>query len=250
MRQTMGWSTPDKIIVRGKDLAEELIGQVTFAEMFCLELEGTLPDPGRARVVDAVLVTLMEHGITANSLAARLTHLAAPESLQGAVAAGILGAGDRFLGAIEGCARILQGISAQREDDLDTQISDYLDGVWAAGQKVPGIGHPVHKPVDPRTPALFRLAEEELGTTTHVEILRGIQQAAEKRWERVLPINADGAIAAVLSDAGFPWQICRGFAIVARAAGLVGHVRDELASPIASDVWALVEDRTEYVDPA
>lgn len=250
MKQTMGHSEPDQIIVRGKDLCEEIIGKVDFASMFFLELTGRLPTRGEARVIDAVLVTLMEHGITGTAIATRLTYLGAPNALQGAVAAGILGAGDVFLGAIEEGARVLQELAREPEGEPRARAIDtYLTGVMEAGGKVPGIGHPVHKPADPRTRVLFDLSAEALGRTTHSDVMVALQARAEERYGRMLPINADGAIAAILSDVGFDWRICRGFAVVARAAGLVGHIHDEIKSPIAMGVWNLAEEQVIYEDP-
>lgn len=250
MQQTMGHSEPGRIIVRGKDLCEELIGKVDFSSMFYLELTGRLPSKGEARVVDAVLVTLMEHGITGTALATRLTYLASPTSLQGAVAAGILGAGEVFLGAIEQCARVIQELVLVEDDAERAQaIDDYLEGVRAVRGKIPGLGHFLHKPVDPRHPVLFALSKAELGVTRHADVLTELQTRAEALYGRSLPINADGAIAAVLSDAGFDWTVCRGFAVVARSAGLVGHIRDEAKHPIAKALWDLAEQRVEYRDP-
>lgn len=250
MKQTMGHSEPDHITIRGKDLCTELIGKVDFASMFFLELTGRLPSAGEAKVVDAVLVTLMEHGITGTAIATRLTYLGAPDALQGAVAAGLLGAGDVFLGAIDKGARVLQDLAGHpRGADRDQAIEAYLDGVAARGARVPGIGHPVHKPVDPRVEVLFAISAEALGHRTHPEVLVALQRRAAEKFGRVLPINADGAIAAMLSDVGFDWRICRGFAVVARSAGLVGHVHDEIRSPIAMDIWNLTEQHATYEHP-
>jgi citrate synthase len=250
MKQTMGHSEPDRITIRGKDLCDEIIGKLDFASMFFLELTGRAPTTGEARVVDAVLVTLMEHGITGTAIATRLTYLGAPNALQGAVASGLLGAGDVFLGAIDNGARVLQELARQPEGEArDQAIEDYLDDVAARNGRVPGIGHPVHKPVDPRVEVLFALSEEALGHRTHPDVMVALQRRAAEKFGRVLPINADGAIAAILSDVGFDWRICRGFAVVARSAGLVGHIHDEMHSPIAMDVWNLTEEQTTYEHP-
>lgn len=248
--QTMGHSEPDRITVRGLDLCTEVIGKIDFSSMFFLELTGRLPSPGEARVVDAVLVTLVEHGLTPTALATRLTHLGAPGAMQGAVAAGLLGAGEVFLGAIEQCAKVLQELTAVEDPGARTAaIDDYLADIKARRAKVPGIGHPIHKPIDPRTPVLLELGREALGVDKHARTLLELQAAAERELGRVLPINADGAIAAILSDAGFDWSVCRGFAIVARSAGLVGHVQDESRNPIAKRLWDLAEEHVAYRDP-
>lgn len=175
--------------------------------------------------------TGLDTAITAGVLAARLTYLDSPSALQGAVAAEILGAGETFLGATEQCARTLQELAGTGD------IDGYLDGVVAAGKRVPGIGHPFHKPVDPRTPVLFALAEELLDDTPHCQLLVALQERAAERFGKVLPVNADGATAAIHSDVGLSWQVCRGFAVVSRSAGIVGHLHDEVTAPIGKAVW-------------
>lgn len=249
MQQRMGHSEPDQIVVRGLDLCEQVIGTLDFGGMVFLEIVGRTPSSEEAAMVNAVLVTLTEHGITANSLAARLTYLAAPEAMQGAVAAGILGAGSRFLGAIEECARTLQSLAGPGADGRVERVRAYVEQAHRDRLKIAGIGHPVHKPDDPRTERLYRLADELGIPDAHRSLTRELRVIAEETFGRVLPINADGAIAAILSDMGFPWQVCRGFAIIARSAGLVGHVWDEIERPIAWHVWTSSDRDLDYVDP-
>lgn len=243
--QTMGHSTPDRIVVRGHDLCEELIGKVDFGAMVFLEIVGRLPSEEEAVMVNAVLVTMAEHGVTANSIAARLTHHAAPEALQGAVAAGLLGAGSTFLGAIEECARVLQDLAA----DPTTRVRAYVEATHAANGRIPGIGHPVHKPDDPRTAKLFGLADRLGFPDTHRVVAAELRRVAEEVYDRVLPVNADGAVAAVLSDIGFPWEVCRGFAVIGRSGGLVGHIWEETRRPVARHIWSITEETLEYADP-
>jgi citrate synthase len=246
--QTMGESDAARIIVRGHDLCE-LIGEVDFGGLVFLELVGRLPSEAENKMVNAVLVTLVEHGITANSLATRLTYLASPEALQAAVAAGLLGAGSNFLGAIEGCAQVLQELGAGDPDGRPARITAYVEETRAGGGKIPGIGHPVHKPEDPRTAKLYGLADQLGFADVHRSLTKELSATAERIYERQLPINADGAIAAVLSDMGFPWEVCRGFAVIARSAGLVGHIWDERRRPIARHIWALADEAVAYADP-
>jgi citrate synthase len=246
--QTMGYSTPDRIIIRGHDLCEDLIGKVDFGAMVFLEIVGRLPSDEEAAMVNAVLVTLAEHGVTANSIATRLTHHAAPEALQGAVAAGLLGAGSTFLGAIEECAHVLQDL-AQGEGELEDRVRAYVDAMRTTRSIIPGIGHPVHKPHDPRTELLFSMADRLGFPGAHRAAAKELRRVAEEVYDRVLPVNADGAIAAVLSDVGFPWQVCRGFAVIGRSGGLVGHVMEESRRPVARHIWSIAEETLEYADP-
>lgn len=246
--QTMGYSEPDKVIVRGRDLCE-LIGSIDFGGMVFLEIVGRLPSSEETAIVNAVLVTLAEHGITANSLAARLTYVASPEALQASVAAGLLGAGSNFLGAIEGCAKVLQSLAHGEEADRRERVRSFVAKSRASSAKIPGIGHPLHKPEDPRTKKLYGLAQD-LGLSDTYRVLSvELSQVASEIYKRELPINADGAIAAVLSDVGFPWQVCRGFAVIARSAGLVGHLWDEMRHPIAREIWSLADQVVPYADP-
>ncbi|HEY5332728.1 MAG TPA: citryl-CoA lyase [Solirubrobacterales bacterium] len=246
--QTMGESDASRIVVRGHDLCD-LIGEVDFGGMVFLELVGRLPSEAENKMVNAVLVTLVEHGITANSLVTRLTYLASPEALQGAVAAGLLGAGSNFLGAIEGCAKVLQDLAAGDLDERERRVTAYVEEMRESGGRIPGIGHPVHKPDDPRTLKLYALADSLGFDDAHRGLSKELSAVAERVYERQLPINADGAIAAVLSDVGFPWEVCRGFAVIARSAGLVGHIWDERRRPIARHLWAVAEETVAYEDP-
>ena len=247
--QSMAFSETDRIVVRGYDLADELIGKVDFTSMVVLELIGRMPTPEERRIVDAVLVTVAEHGVTPSSISTRLTYMSAPEALQGAVAAGLLGAGGVFLGAMEGAAEMLQGLVEGGPDGLPDRVAAYVRGEREAGRHVPGIGHPIHRPEDPRTPVLFGLADELGFGDGHRRCLALVRVEAEAAYGTELPVNAGGAIAAVISDAGLPWRICRGLALIARAAGLVGHVMDEIESPTGRRIWNVVDEAIPYEDP-
>jgi citrate synthase len=241
----MGTSDAASITVRGHDLCEALLGRVDFASMVYLEIQGRLPAAAEATILNAILVTLAEHGLTPNALATRLTLSGAPESLQGAVAAGLLGVGDTFLGALEECARLLDGLEEPFEDSARALV----ERLRGQGRRVAGLGHPIHKPVDPRTVKLFALADELGLPDAHRRRVAALQAAAEAASGRALPINVDGACAALLNDIGVPWQTQRGIAIVARAAGLVGHAWDEMRAPVGAGVWKLAEHEVAYRDP-
>jgi citrate synthase len=246
LQQTMGASDATSITVRGHDLCEDLLGRVDFASMVYLEIQGRLPEPAHATVLDAILVTLAEHGLTPNALVTRLTLAGAPESLQGAVAAGLLGVGDTFLGAMEECARLLLTL----EDPIEQSAAQVVADVRADGRRIAGLGHPIHTPVDPRTIKLFALAESlDIDDRNRRRVL-ALQAAAETAAGRPLLVNVDGACAALLNDIGIPWQTQRGIALVARAAGLVGHAWDDMRAPIGAGVWKLAEREVGYRDPA
>lgn len=236
LRSRMGYSTPDRVVVRDLDLCSEILGRLDLGAMAFLEITGRLPSRGEARLFNALLVTLVEHGMTPQAMAARLVYLGAPEALQGAVAAGLLGVGSVFGGGAEATARMLQEAAATERD-----ASSIVAGHLAARQPIPGLGHPLHKPVDPRTPRLFAIAAEEGFAGRHVALLQAIAAEAELRTGRNLPINATGAIGALMTELGFDWRLCRGIAVIGRAVGLVGHIAEELREPMARTLW----ERTE-----
>jgi citrate synthase len=187
-------------------------------------------------MVDAILVALMEHGITPSTLAARLVLDGAPEATQGAVAAGLLAVGSRFLGTVEQSADLLQRIVAAGDSVEDTARSE-VRRVRAAGDRVPGLGHNLHGQSDPRVAVLSDIARDLGLRAAHAETLDVVQRVAADETGRELIVNAAGAIGAILSDMGYPPSKVRGFALVARSAGLVAHVVDEQQFPIAREVW-------------
>ncbi|HIW61644.1 MAG TPA: citryl-CoA lyase [Candidatus Stackebrandtia excrementipullorum] len=245
--QTMGEATRDAVTVRGHDLTGDLIGRIGFTDMVLLELTGTLHDDAAKTVLDAVLVALTEHGLTPTAVVARLTDLGAPGAMQSAVAAGLLGAGDRFLGALDGCARLLQ----EWPDDVDDteHAATLVARMRADGRRVPGLGHPTHTDGDPRTPALYRVADAAGQATTARDRLEMVRAEVERTTGRSLPVNVDGAAAVLLTELGLPWQVCRGVALVARSAGLVGHLLDEQRRPTAAAIWASAEQTAPYQPP-
>ena len=243
LHSDMAWSSPDRIVVRGHDLID-LIGNVSLGDFAFLELKGRLPSVEESRVFNAIVITLAEHGMTPSSIAARLTHLGAPEALQAAVAAGILGMGDRFGGPAEEVARILQEAlkDAGEDADLRTLAEGIVTRQREAKRAIPGLGHPIHKPIDPRTPRLFEVAAANGFAGRYVELIQVVAEEAGRSLGRELTVNATGAIGAIASELGFPWQICRGLAVMARAIGLVAHLQEEQADPLAGEIWARVEE--------
>jgi citrate synthase len=217
-----------------------------------------MPSAGETRLFDAALVALADHGLTPSVLAARLTWTGATESLQGSVAAGLLGAGNVFLGVVEDTARFLaailaeaalevrHGVGGEGEEGLRAAAERAVAAEIAAGRRIPGLGHPVHKAVDPRTPRLFEIAEEAGIPIPHLRLLRTVAEAHAAATGKVLPINGAGAAGAAYADLGFPPEIVRGFALLARTAGLVGHLAEERTDPIGLRLWLDVEHRATY----
>ncbi len=237
-------ATAEDVFVRGRSLCRDLIGKLSFTEMTYLQITGRMPSPQQVAVVDACLVTLMEHGLTPSVLAARLVQSSAPEALQAAVAAGLLGVGSVFVGTVEGCAALLDRIVAA--SDVAGEARVVADEHRAAMRPVPGFGHPVHKPDDPRTACVLAVAEAQGIAGRHVAALRSLAVAVDAASGRHITINATGAIAAALADAGVPGEIMRGFAILARCAGLVGHVHEEQHRPAMRAIWEAAENAVPY----
>jgi citrate synthase len=246
LRSDLGWSTADRIVVRGHDLVEELIGKVSLGDVAFLELKGRLPTTPESVVFNALAVTLVEHGMTPSAIAARLTYFGAPESMQGAVAAGLLGMGDRFGGPVEGAAKLLQEALQDVPTGADLRpIAIQIVSEHGERRKpISGLGHPVHKEVDPRTPKLFALAAENGLSGRHVELMKLVSEEASRRYGRPLPINATGAIGAIASELGLPWRVCRGLAVMARAIGLVAHIQEEIEEPLAAEMWSRIDDES------
>jgi citrate synthase len=242
----MGSSTADRITVRGHDLVEDLIGKVSLGEMAFLELKGRLPSHKESTVFNALAVTLVEHGMTPSAIATRLTYFGAPESLQGAVAAGLLGIGDRFGGSVEEAARTLQEAleGAGSKPDLDALARQVVAAHRESKRPIAGLGHPIHKPIDPRTPRLFAIAAENGFSGSFVQLMVAISAEASRSYGRELPVNATGAIGAIASELDIPWRVTRGLAVMARAIGLVAHVQEELEEPLAAEIWSRVDEES------
>lgn len=253
IKTDIGWSDATSITVFGKSLTADLLGQVNLGDMGFLELTGRLPDANESRMFNAMAVTLVEHGITPSALAARLTYLGAPESLQGAVAAGLSGLGTVFVGSIEGAAKILYEAMPQPDAnaDLAALARPIVEQFQASKRILPGIGHPTHKPIDPRTPKLMQIARETGFYGPYMSLMAAIAEEASRRSGKVLPMNATGAVGALCCEMGFDWKICRGLGVMARAVGLVGHILEESRQPMAEEIWHMVDGiATAHMRPA
>jgi citrate synthase len=252
----IGTSDLHSIQVLGHDLAGELMGNVGFAELAYWLATKRRPTRGQLRVFEAVLVALADHGFTPTAIAARLTLYSAPDALQGAVAAGLLGGGSRFLGVTEDTGRylheVLAGVGetdAFTDGDWDGVARSALAAARAAGRKVPGLGHPNHKDGDPRTPVIFAIAEEEGVFGAHLRLFAALGRVAPEVLGRALPLNGAGVAGAALADAGLPLAMLRGFALLARTAGLIGQLAEELENPIAPAVYEEVDRNARYLPP-
>jgi citrate synthase len=232
------------IWVRGLDLTADVMGQLTFSEVVFLLIQGRTPDPQERRLLDAILVSLVEHGLTPSAMVARINYSVAPESIQGAVASGLVGVGSLVLGSMEECGRLLMRIDAEvragtpRAEAARQVAEEYRQ----AGKRLPGIGHQVHTEGDPRATRLFEIAEECGKHGRYVGALEELVREAESLSGRRLPLNVTGAVAAVLLELGVPWQLHRGFALISRSAGLVAHIGEEMQAPITPALRKLARE--------
>jgi citrate synthase len=219
LRSEMGWSSRVRITVRGFDLTKNLLGKIDLGAMAGLEITGRLPDAREAEVFNALLVTLVEHGMTPQAISTRLIIICAPEAMQAAVAAGLLGVGSVFAGGSEETARVLQAALAGKpaDADLGAIAGAVVEDNVVRKAPIRGLGHPVHKPIDPRTPVLFAIAGKNGYRGRYVALLEAICAAAEVRLGRSLPINATGAIGAILSE--FSWAFPGASAVASRSSG-------------------------------
>ena len=242
--------TLDALYLRDKNLVDEVMGQMTFTDAMFYHIMGVAPSPGQRAVLDAVLVTLMEHGFTPSAIAARMTYLSAPEALQSAVAAGLLNVASQFIGTMENAAKILGEIDADPEGN-DAACRRIVQQHHDQGQHMPGFGHHLHRPDDPRTPKLFAIAmaHDDINKKP-IEMIQRLGSTVDQIYDRHLTINATGATAAVLMGAGIPVGIMRGFAVISRAAGLVAHVMEEQVSPTGRHIWDLIDGSIPYTGKA
>ena len=227
-------SNEETIIVRGHDLCAQLIGRVSFTDHVWLLVTGALPTPAQRTVLDATLVAIAEHGLVPSVQVSRMTLAAAPEALQGAVAAGILGCGSVILGASEAAGRLLVDVLARAAgaSSLDEAASAAVRVELAAGRAVAGYGHPLHKQRDPRAERLLEIAAEVGSAARHVEAARAVARALPALTGKPLAMNVSAAIPAVLLDAGYPLLALKGVPILARTASLVAHLLEEQQRPI------------------
>ncbi len=245
LRTDISWSTEDTITIKGLDLCRDIMGKVSLGDMAFLELTDRLPDERESRVFNALAVILVEHGMTPSAIVTRMTICGAPEAMQAAVAAGLNGLGSVFVGSMENAARLLQTAlpDPAAEVDIAALARQIVEQERSSGRTIPGIGHHIHKPVDPRAPRLFDIAEENGLSGPYVALMKAVADEAGRQLGKSLPVNATGAIAAVASELQIPWDIVRGIGVMARAIGLVAHVLEELRDPMAREIKAMVEEQ-------
>jgi citrate synthase len=247
----MSKAYPDRVEVRGRDLTAELMGRLTFTEYFHLLLTGDEPTEEQRFFLDLVLVALAEHGMMPTNVAARMTLAAAPDSLQGAVAAGMLGAGTVVLGTSAACAELLEElrVAAATGIELAEVAVAAARTIHDTGGKVPGFGHPVHKPLDPRAERILAFADERGVSGSHIAIARALRDAVAEVWGKSPTLNVSMAIAAVMLDLEFPSASVRAVPILARTASLLAHLAEEDENPIGFLMAAQVEQAIGYRSP-
>lgn len=238
-RSRLSRYTEDAIFYGDDNLVEDLIGQVSFLEIFLKQTFGRTFSPAELQIVDAVLVALMEHGLTPSAIAARMVYSSSPEALQAGVAAGLLAVASRFVGTMEGAGAILDRIVGADDPPVEAQRI----ALFHRGQRiaVPGFGHHLHKPDDPRASALLALARKVEAAGAYSQALELLAAEVDAAAGRHITINATGAAAAVLGDIAVPVALMRGFAILSRTAGLISHIAEEQRDPSARFIWDLID---------
>ncbi len=239
---------PDRVEVRGRDLTGDLVGRLTFTEYFHLLLTGREPTDDQRFFLDVLLVSIAEHGMMPTNVAARMTLAADPDALQGAVAAGILGAGPVVLGSSDECARMLVEAAARVEagEEPATVAADMARAIRGSGAKVPGFGHPVHRPVDPRTERILELADAHGVSGQHVQLARLLRDAVAEERGKPLPMNVSLPIAAVMLDLGYPADVVKAVPILARVAGLLAHLAEERENPLGFYMAGKADEAVTY----
>ena len=248
IKTSMGTLTEDSITVRGNDLVNDLIGKVDTAALLFLEITGRLPNELENTLLNAMIVAIAEHGMMPSVIAARLTLMGAPESFQGAVASGLLGAGDVFVGPTSNVARLLQVEAKEFPGTKSETAKKIVELYETQNQRIPGLGHPHHL-IDPRSEKLLAMQSALSAPSAYTELMLEVQRIASKRRGRHLTFNAVAAVGSIASDIGIDWRAVRGIGLVARTIGLIGHVFEEIGNPSAQVIWSLVQENTDYSDP-
>ena len=238
--------TNDDIFVRDFSLIHDLIGKVTFTEMTWIQMFGRRPTAGETQVLDAVLVTLMEHGFTPSAIISRLTAMSSPEAQQASVAAGLLAVGSTFVGTTEDAALVLAQMIAAPEG-VEAAALAFARTCRSERRPLPGFGHHLHKPDDPRAQRVMDVAQTAGTAGPHQAAIQVLSRQVDVVYGRHITINATGAIAAVLCDIGVPPRIMRGFSIISRCSGLVGHILEEQTLPTAREIWDQALQSVEYM---
>lgn len=237
-----------RILVRGYDLNKDLVGKISFTDMTSLILRGRLPTPNEARMLDSLLVILVEHGMVSHVIAARLIYHCAPEAIQAAVAAALCGAGSVHLGSSEWSAKMLVDAlpNDTKNPNYDEIATKVIDDYTLRKQRIPGIGHRTHAEGDPRATTLFNIAKETEVYGKYCELIESLSKLSTERRKRLIPVNVTGAIGAIALDMGYPWQITKAFALIGRTLGAIGHIAEEIQNPMATQIDAAVKQALVY----
>jgi citrate synthase len=239
---------PDRVEVRGRDLCGDVMGRLSFSGYFYLLLTGEEPTEDQRYFLDLVLISIAEHGMMPTNVAARMTLAADPESLQGAVAAGILGCGPVILGTAEVCARLLVDARAKvlAGGEPAAVAGELALAIHTAGDRAPGFGHPVHRPLDPRAERILELADARGVSGPHVQLARDLRDGVAEAWGKPLTMNVSMPIAAVMLDLGFPAASVKAIPVLARTAGLLAHLAEEQQQPIGFLMAGRAEEAIAY----
>ena len=235
----------DRVEVRGFDLTSDLMGRLTFTDYFHLLLTGQEATPTQREFLDLLLISIAEHGLMPTNIVARMTLAADPGSLQGAVAAGILGCGPVILGTAELCATLL--VDAKAKDGSPQAVTlDMAKAIRASGGKAPGFGHPVHRPIDPRAERILELADARRVSGPHVALARHFRDAVAVAWGKPLVMNVSMPIAAVMLDLGFPVGMVKTVPLLARTASILAHLVEEQKNPVGFVMAGAAEEAITY----
>lgn len=243
----IGFTTPAAITVRGKNLSDDILGKFDFIDMIYWLNFARMPEAREKAMVNLILVSAADHGLTPSALSSRLTFLGAPESVQGAVAAGLLGAGSRFLGTIQNVAEQLkegaEGLDSLDDASVLAAARRLVRGAKETRTPISGLGHNIHAGGDPRVPVLQQISEQHGYFGKHWRLALAIPRVFEEDHGKKLPLNGAGALGAIIADMHLDGIFGRGLMLVGRAAGLVAHLREESQAPLGSDLWDLVLDQ-------
>jgi citrate synthase len=236
----------DSILVRGRNLVTDVMGEFGFTELLLLQALGTRPTALQVKIVEAVMVTIMEHGLVPSAVVTRLTHYGAPESFQGAVVAGLLGVGDRYAGTASECGAVLEAIVAAPPDARRVRAVEEVNRYRASKRPLPGFGHPIHQARDPRVERLLDIVRAAGAAGEYVGAMYLLQDALREVLGKPLVMNISAAMGAVMAEAGIPSAMMRGIVLTARCAGLVGHLFEEMRQPAAPAMWAAAQSAVDY----
>lgn len=250
MRTSLGKAELDRVTVQGFGLESDLVGAVTFTDMVSLLLLKRWASADERRMLDAMLVSLIEHGMIGPVVASRLIYSNSPEAIQGAVAASLLAAGSLHLGTSELAAKMLQEAIVGAPELLSHALADQIVADRSSrGERIYGVGHSVHSKGDPRADRLLDVARETGNFGRHCELIEQIGRAATERHGKLRPVNVTGALAAIASDLGLRWELAKAFALIGRTLGALAHVLEEVEQPVAPHIKRLITEDVEYVTP-